>query len=329
MIRRREFITLLGSAAAWPLAVKAQQRAMPVVGWLASRNPQTDERVLYWFRRGLNAQGYVENQNVTVEYRWADGQDDQLPALAADLLRWPVAVVVAVGNGVAGTRAVHAINPAIPVVFDTGRDPVAAGLVPNLNRPGGNITGVVGFLSQLGQKRLGLLHELLPGAKTIAILFNQLATGGDAPEMRDVLEVTRPLGLQPITLAASNEAELDAAFARLAQLPVEALLVTTNPFFLTRADRIVALAAQRRIPTMYVRREFAVAGGLMSYGSNQDENSRVLGDYAGRILKGEKPGDLPVVQPTRFEFVFNLKTAKALGLTVPQTLLVAADEVIE
>ena len=177
MIRRRDFITLLGSAAAWPLAVKAQQRAMPVVGWLASRNPQTDERVLYWFRRGLNAQGYVENQNVTVEYRWADGQDDQLPALAADLLRWPVAVVVAVGNGVAGTRAVHAINPAIPVVFDTGRDPVAAGLVPNLNRPGGNITGVVGFLSQLGQKRWGSCTNSCPAPRRLLFCSISLQLG--------------------------------------------------------------------------------------------------------------------------------------------------------
>jgi putative ABC transport system substrate-binding protein len=324
-MKRRTFIAGLGSAAAWPVVARAQQAALPVIGWLGSRNPKTDERILDWFHRGLTAQGYVEGRNVAVEYRWADGQSDRLPKLAADLLLRPVAVVVAVGEGAVITRAVQAINPAIRVVFDVGSDPVASGLVRNLNRPGGNITGVVGFLPQLGQKRLGLLHELLPRAKTIAILSTQLASG----ETRDMLEVAGALGLQPTTMKASNEAELEAAFAKLAQLPIEALLFTTSPFFFTRADRIVALAALRRIPAVHFRREFAAAGGLLSYGSNQTENSRVLGDYTGRVLNGEKPGDLPVVQPAKFELVINLKTAKALGLTIPETLLATADEVIQ
>jgi putative ABC transport system substrate-binding protein len=325
-MRRREFIAGLGSAAAWPVVARAQQTAMPVIGWLASRTPQSDALLLRAFHRGLAAQGYVEGRNVTVEYRWANGDNGKFLSFAPDLLRQPLAVVVVVGNGRGGTEAIRAINSTIPVVFDTGSDPVRTGLVPNLNRPGGNTTGVVGLLPELVSKRLGLLHELLPTASTIAFLTNSVSQY--SAEAADVQATARQIGLQIGMVEASNERELDAAFASLAQTRPDALLLATNPFFLVRADQIVAAAARLAIPAVYVRREFASAGGLMSYGANGEGNYFILGTYAGRILKGEKAGDLPVQQPTRFELVINLKTAKALGLTIPETLLATADEVI-
>ena len=326
-MKRSEFITLLGGAAAWPFAAGAQQ-AMPVIGWLSSRTSETDALVLPAFRQGLNAQGYVEGRNVAVEYRWANAQDDRLPALAADLVRRPVAVIVAVGNSVPWTRAAKAANTTIPIVLIIGGDPVKLGLVANLNRPGGNITGVTTFMQILGPKRLGLLHELLPRATTIAVLVNP-SLPGSTSEAADLQEPARALGLQIKIFSATTERDLDAAFASLAQMRADALVVMTGPFFFTHSDQIVASAARLALPTLYFRREFAAAGGLMSYGSNADDTYRVLGDYAGRILKGEKPRDLPVQQPTKFEMVLNLKTAKALRLEMPDNLLALADEVIE
>jgi putative tryptophan/tyrosine transport system substrate-binding protein len=326
-VRRREFITLLGSAAAWPVAADAQQAAMPLIGYLSGRNSDTDAIVLAAFRQGLNDQGYIEGRNVTVEYRWADGQYDRLPELAVDLVRRPVALIIAVGAGIQ-TRVAQAVGGTIPIVFLFTVDPVQDGLVPNLNRPTRNITGVIGFLGQLGEKRLGLLHELLPGATTIALLVNPTAVGSK-PETADVQKAAHALGVQVEILNASTEGELDAAFASLAQIRANTLLIATDPFFFTRARQIVVLAARHSVPTLYFRREFTAAGGLMSYGSNAAENYRVLGDYAGRILNGAKPGDLPIQLATTYELIINLKTAKALGITVPPNLLAAADEVIE
>jgi putative ABC transport system substrate-binding protein len=318
-MRRREFIAGLGSAAAWPVVARAQQAAMPVIGWLSGRNPETDAHVLPAFRRGLNRQGYVEGQNVTIEYRWADTQFDRLPALAADLVRRQVAVLVVAGAGPRGSyQAVQAITTTIPIVMASGFSDIA-------RRPGGNVTGVYAVFGDLGGKRIGLLHDLLPRATTIAVLILNASN----KERTDAQEAARVLGLQIKILIAGTDRELDAALASLAQMRPDALMVGTGALLFTRADKIVAAAEQLAIPAMYFRREFAEAGGLMSYGTNTDENFQVMGEYTGRILKGEKPGDLPIQQPTRFEFVINLKTAKALGLTIPETLLATADEVIQ
>jgi putative ABC transport system substrate-binding protein len=328
-MKRRAFITLLGSAAAWPLAARAQQPGMPVIGWLSSRNSETDALVLPAFRRGLNAQGYIEGRNVTVEYRWADGQYDRLPELAVDLVRRPVALIVAVGTGgTLETRVAQAVGATIPIVFLFAGDPVQEGLVPNVNRPAGNITGVIGFLGQLGPKRLGLMHDLLPHAMTIAVLANPSTTSA-ASEAADLPEAARALGVQVKFLNASTARDLDVAFASLAQMRTEAVLVATDPFFFTRANQIVALAARYSVPALYFRREFTAAGGLMSYGSSAAENYRVVGDYAGRILNGAKPGDLPVQLAAKYELIINLKTARTLGLEVPPGLSASADEVIE
>jgi putative ABC transport system substrate-binding protein len=314
---RRTFIVGLGSAAAWPVVARAQQPAMPVVGWLSSRNSETDGYVLPAFRQGLNRQGYVEGQNVTIEYRWSDTQDDRLPALAADLVRRQVAVFAVAGTSLA-VRAIQAITTTIPIVSLTGFSDIT-------RRPGGNITGSYGIFAALGGKRIGLLHDLLPRATTIAVL----ATNFVGPT--DVQEAARALGLQIKFLIASTDGELDAALASLAQMRPDALMVGAGagPLFFTRADKIVAAARQLAIPAMYFRREFVLAGGLMSYGTNADETFQVMGEYTGRVLKGEKPGDLPIQQPTKFQLVINLKTAKRLGLTIPETLLATADEVIQ
>jgi ABC-type uncharacterized transport system substrate-binding protein len=317
-IRRRDLIAALGGAAAWPPVVRAQQRAMPVVGWLSTRNSETDAYVLPAFRRGLNKQGYVEGRNVTIEYRWSDTQNDRLPALAADLVRRQVAVVAAAGGTGAVVRAVQAITTTIPIV--------SAAVTPDFvfRRPGGNVTGLYGVFADLGGKRIGLLHDLLPRATTVAVL----ATPSDR-ERTDAQEAARALGLQIKFLIAGTDEELDAALASLTQTRPDALTFTAGALLFTRADKIVAAAEQLTIPAMYFRREFAVAGGLMSYGTNTDENFHVMGEYTGRILKGEKPRDLPIQQPSSFEFVINLKTAKALGINVPPTLLALATEVIE
>jgi putative tryptophan/tyrosine transport system substrate-binding protein len=319
-MKRRELISLLGGAAAWPLAARAQQPAVPVIGWLSGRNSETDAHVLPAFRRGLNRQGYVEGRNVTILYRWSDTQHDRLPALAADLVHRQVAVIAAVGEAGLGVRAVQAITTTIPIVSAT----LSASPDMAFRRPGGNVTGVYPAFVELGGKRIGLLRDLLPRATTIAVL----APLG-AREVTDVQEPARVLGLQIKFFVAGTDRELDAALASLAQMRPDALLVAQSPLSFTRADKIVAAAEQLAIPAMYFRREFALAGGLMSYGTNTDENFRVMGEYTGRILKGEKPGDLPIQQPTKFEFVINLRTAKSLGLTIPETLLATADEVIQ
>jgi putative ABC transport system substrate-binding protein len=327
MIRRREFIAGLGSATAWPVVARAQQGALPVIGRLSSNSQQSEESDVRAFHRGLAAQGYFEGRNVRVEYRWANGDFSRLSSLAADLLRQPLAVVVAVGDGRNGTLAIREINSTIPVIFNTGSDPVTSGAVPNFNRPGGNTTAVVGLLADLGSKRLDLLHHLLPRASTIAFLTNSVGSSG--AEASRVRGAARQIGLQIGMVEAGNAQELDAALASFAQTRPDALLVGANPFFLVHADQIIAAVARLAIPAVYSQRRFVAAGGLMSYGTNREEVHFVLGTYAGRVLKGEKAGDLPVQRPTRFELAINLNTAKALGLTIPETLLATADEVIE
>jgi putative ABC transport system substrate-binding protein len=318
VIGRREFIAGLGSTTAWPVVARAQQTAMPVVGWLSSRNSETDAYVLPAFRLGLNRQGYVEGRNVTIEYRWSETQNDRMPALAADLVRRHAAVFAVVGATGSAMRAVQAINTTIPIVS------TAVSRDITFMRPSGNITGVYALFGDLAGKRIELLHELLPLATTIAVLAIM-----DDSARQDAEKAARALGLQIKFLIAGNERELDAALASLAQMRPEALMVEAGAVLFTRANKIVAAAEQLAIPAMYFRREFALAGGLMSYGTNTDENFRVMGEYTGRILKGEKPSDLPIQQPTKFELAINLKTAKALGLTIPERLLATADEVIQ
>ncbi|MGB9044200.1 MAG: ABC transporter substrate-binding protein [Pseudolabrys sp.] len=327
-MQRRKFITLIGgAAAAWPLAARAQQTVLPVVGFLNSASPLPWENYVAGFRAGLKEAGFVDGQNVTIEFRWAEGHYDKLPGLAADLVRRKVAVLVATG-GAPSVVAAKAATSTIPIVFTSGSDPVRSGFVTSLNRPGGNTTGVNFFVVVLEGKRLGLLRALIPGVQLIAVLLNPNRPD-HANEVREVQEAARAIGQQIHILLASSESAINAAFATATQLHAGALLVGTDAFFNSQRDKIVALAARHSIPTVYEQRDFALAGGLMSYGTNLANGYRQAGAYVGRILKGEKPGDLPVVQSTKFEFVINLKTAKALGLTVPEGLLNAADEVIE
>ena len=327
-MRRREFITLLGGAVtAWPLGVGAQQAAMPVIGFLGGGSPDAFAHVVDAFRQGLYETGFAEGQNVTIEYRWAEGQYDRLPALVADLIRQKPAVIVATGGDV-GVRAAKMAATAIPIVFTSGSDPVAAGFVSSLNRPGGNVTGVSLFVSVLEGKKLELLRELVPMAAVIGFLVNPNNPRADV-DTADMQAAARALGKLLLILKADGEHDFDAIFTNLAQQRVDALVVHTEPFFLSRRDHLVELAARYSIPTIYGLREFAAAGGLISYGTKLSDSYRQVGIYTGKILKGEKPADLPVMQPTKFEFVINLKAAKALGLTVPTSLLVRADEVIE
>jgi putative tryptophan/tyrosine transport system substrate-binding protein len=326
-MNRRSFVSLLGGAmAAWPLDARAQQPAMPVIGFLSSGTPAGLAYLTDGFRQGLSDAGYVEGRNVAIEYRWAEGQYDRLPALAADLVRRQVTVVAATTTP--GALAAKRATSTIPIVFTIGADAIAVGLVDSLSRPSGNVTGVNNYLSDLGAKRLELLRELVPDAAAIGVLVNPNFPDAES-QAKDVKEAALKLGQQVHVVSAVTEKDLDKAFATFVQRQVRVLLVTVDPFFNSRREQLVALAARHKIPAMYFGREFVVDGGLMSYASNLADGYRQAGIYVGRILKGAKPADLPVVQPTKFELVINLKTAKALGLTVPQIMRMTADEVIE
>ena len=327
-MKRREFITLLGgAAAAWPLKVRAQQAGVPMIGFLSSRSPGESAMHLGAFRRGLNEAGYIEGQNVAIEYRWADGQYDRLPALASELVASRVMVIAATGGNVSALAAKAATNT-IPIVFIVGDDPVKLGLVNSLNRPGANATGASVFTTELGAKRLELLLELVPTASVIGLLINPDYQGAVA-EAAAVRAAARESGRQILVLHASTEHEIDAVFAGFAQQRIDALLIDADALFVSRRDHLVALVARHSLPAIYDLREFATADGLMSYGTSLTDAYRLVGGYTGRILKGDKPAELPVQQPTKFEFIINLKTAKALGLEVPPTVLARADEVIE
>jgi putative ABC transport system substrate-binding protein len=315
-----------GGAVAWPLAARAQQPAMPVIGFLNSRSPDDTAHLVAAFRRGLFEIGYIEGQNVRIEYRWARGQYDQLPAMAAELTKLPVAVIAASGGEPSGVAA-KAATSIIPIVFIVG-DPIKLGLVASYNRPGRNATGINALTPALEAKRFGLLHQLVPGATTIGALVNPLNQPSEQ-QSKDLQEAALSLGVKVDILHASNDRDIDAAFESVAQRKITALQVTSDPYFSTRLVKIVALAAQHKLPAIYQFREYVIGGGLMSYGIDLADLYRQAGVYTGRILKGEKPGDLPVVEPTKFQFLINLKTAKSLGLTVPFGLLNAADEVIE
>jgi len=321
-MRRRELLLLLGGMTPAARAVQAQQKPMPVIGFLGSTSPGPNEPALAAFRQGLSETGYVEGQNVAIEYRWADGRYDRLPALAADLVARKVDVIAATG-GNASVRAAKDATSTIPIVSTFGDDPVEWGLVASLARPGGNLTGINMITAELMPKRLELLSELVPRAGVIALLANP----GAESMIREVQEAARAKGVQLQILKASSESEIDAAFASPSQ--ADALLVGNDPFFMSRREQLVALAARYAVPAMYEWREFVAAGGLISYGTSRTGTWRRFGNYAGKILNGVKPADLPVEQPTKFELVINLNTAKALGLTIPHSMLMLADEVIE
>jgi putative ABC transport system substrate-binding protein len=327
-VKRRAFITLLGgAAAAWPLAARAQQPAMPVIGFMSARSPEDSEHLVEAFRRGLREGGFVEGQNVAIEFRWARGQYDLLPAMAADLVSRGVSVLTTAGGDPAALAAKRATST-IPIVFGLGGDPVSAGLVQSVNRPGGNATGVTLLTTLMEPKRLGLLRELAPGAPLVGVLLNPRFP--TAPrQLRDIEEAARTIDQRIIVANASDDAELEAAFASLTGARVAALLVTANSYFDVRRDRIIGFAAQQRLPAIYQFREYAVAGGLLSYGVDITDGYRQYGVYTAKILNGAKPADLPVLQPTKFETVINLRTAKALGVKISDNLLSLADEVIE
>ena len=327
-MKRREFITLLGSAAAaWPLAARAQQSAMPVIGFLSGRSLADSVAEVGGFRRGLAETGFVEGTNLTIEFRWADGRYDRLPALASELVGQQVALIAAVGGGASGLAAKSA-TATIPIIFASGGDAVKIGLVTSLNRPGGNVTGVNIIFGALGAKRLELLHDLVPAAGAIGMLVNPAYPSAPI-EVQDVEAAGRKLGLRMHILDARTENDIDPAFGDFAEKKVKGLLVADDPFFQGQRLRIVGWAGRLGLPAIYFSRDFVDAGGLMSYGPNLADAYRLVAVYCGRVLKGENPGDLPVVQPTRFELVINLKSARALALDVPPTLLALADEVIE
>jgi putative ABC transport system substrate-binding protein len=327
-MRRRDFITLLGGAAvAGPVAAGAQQQGMPVIGFLSARSPAEAGADLAAFRQGLGQAGYFEGKNIIIEYRWAEGQYDRLPALASELVARQVAVIAAVGGEPSGLAA-KAATATIPIVCTLGGDAVEAGLVGQLNRPGGNITGVTIIGAEMGPKRVELAHQLVPNGRALAALVNSKFPLALA-EARQMQAAARSFGLQLVVLDGTTESEIDVAFADLGRHKVDALLINTDPFLLGQREQIVQLAARHNIPAIYFLRDFVDAGGLMSYGPKVANSYRQAGIYVGRILKGEKVGDLPVVQPTRFDLVINLRTARTLGLEIPTMLLVRADEVIE
>jgi putative tryptophan/tyrosine transport system substrate-binding protein len=328
-MQRREFITLVGGAvAAWPLAAHAQQPAMPLIGFLRSTSLADSTHLVTAFRQGLKEAGYIEGQNAAIEYRWADNQIDRLPSLAADLVRRQVSVI-AVLVGTPATLAAKAATATIPIVFQAGTDPVAAGLVAGLARPGGNVTGVTTLNTELAPKRLELLRELIPTANIIALLVNPTSPFIAENMSRDLQSAARTLGLQLHILNAGTERDFDAVFASFVQLRAAALVIAPDAMFISRSEQLAALTLRHAVPAIAQFREFAAAGGLMSYGGSFTEAARQVGVYTGRILKGEKPADLPVQQITKVELIINLKTAKALGLTVPPSLLARADVLIE
>jgi putative ABC transport system substrate-binding protein len=324
-MKRRDFIAVLGGSMIWSHFARAQKSAMPVIGFLGSESPASWAPYVAGFRRGLNETGYVEGKNVAIEFRWAEGHYDRVPALAADLVRRQVAIIFATAPG-GGARAAKAATSTIPIVFTAGRDPVDMGLVASLSHPGGNLTGVNFVTTELMEKRLELLHALVPKATVIAFIVNPKGT--TESRTQKVQETARTFGLQLRLLSAANEQEIDAAFATFKQLRPGALLVDSDAFFNARREQLVALAARNKVPAIYEGRDFVVVGGLLSYGASISEAYRLAGIYAGKILNGAKSADLPVVQSTKTELVINLKTAKALGLTIPQSLLLRADEVI-
>jgi putative tryptophan/tyrosine transport system substrate-binding protein len=325
-MNRREVVAGLVGAAAWPAsAARAQHAAMPVIGFLNAGAPDGYAPMAAAFRQGLKEAGYNEAQNVTIEYRWADGHYDRLPAMAADLVRRQVAVIFTNSPGLVATKA---MTTTIPIVFATAGDPVELGFVAALNRPGGNITGVTQLSVEVASKRLQLMHELVPMATTIAVLLNPTYPSAET-QLRDMRAAARTLGLQVPVLRASNDREINDAFATLVQLRAGAFVISSDPFLNSRTKQLAALALRHAVPTIFQYREFAAGGGLMSYGGSIIESYRLAGLYTGRILKGEKPADLPVQQATKIELIINLKTAKALGLTIPETLLATADELIQ
>jgi putative tryptophan/tyrosine transport system substrate-binding protein len=327
-MKRRDFITLLGGAtAAWPLAARAQQPAMPMIGYLGSGSADLDGARVRAFREGLGETNYVEGRNVATEFRWAAGQSDRFPALAAELVREHVTVTIA-GGGTRSALALKAATATIPIVFQVAVDPVEAGLVASLNRPGGNLTGVVSLNLEVEPKRLELLRDLVPTANTIALLVNPTSPYA-VPLSKEVEAAARTLGLRLHVLHANTERDFDTVFATMVQLRVAAAVIGNDSFFLNRLDQLAAVSVRHAVPTIASYREFAAAGGLISYGTDVTDSFRQVGIYAGRILKGEKPGDLPVHQATKLELILNLKTAKALGIEMPTSILLRADEVIE
>ena len=327
-MQRRQFITIFGGAAIWPLAARAQQQpAMPVVGYLSSNSPDEGDSRAAAFRRGLQESGYVVGQNVAIEYHWAEQQIDSLPAMAADLVKHHVTVIAAVTTPAA--LAAQAATTKIPIVFELGSDPVRLGLVTNLNRPGSNVTGATNLAVDITQKRLELLHELLPTAKVMALLLNPDDRGVAQAQAREVLSAARNRGIELHVLNAGNESDFDAVFADIKRLRAGGLVITASPVFLRGLNKLAALTVRHAVPAIYLYRTFPAAGGLMSYGSDIFESYRLAGVYTGRVLKGENPAELPVMQATKFELVINLKTAKALGISVPPSMQARADEMIE
>jgi putative ABC transport system substrate-binding protein len=326
-MQRRQFITVFGGAAIWPLAARAQQSAIPVIGFVNAASAKDYAPLLSAFLKGLSEAGFVDGRNVSIEYRWAEGRVDQLPAMVADLVHRRVAVIAATGTPAA--LAARAATTTIPTVFETAADPVKLGLVASLNRPGGNVTGVTSLLVPIGSKRLELLHELVPTARVMALLVNPANPTLAETNSKELQAAARTLGLELHVLNASTEGDFDAVFAKLPQLPAGGLVISPDPFFTSRSEQLAALTIRHAVPTIHYNPEFAVAGGLLSYGAGSADAYRLAGNYTGRVLRGDKPADLPVQQATKVELHINLKTAKALGITFPESILQRADEVIE